>query len=75
MCTSGDYERRAPGPGAEGHILDARTRRPVTDLASVTVVAPTATPTLTLTSCTPKGLAVNRIVVKAVMKGAPATAA
>src|SRR4030081_1032744 len=42
VCTSGDYERRAPGPGAEGHILDARTRQPVTDLASVTVVAPTA---------------------------------
>jgi len=42
VCTSGDYERRAPGPGAEGHILDARTGRPVTDLASVTVVAPTA---------------------------------
>ena len=42
VCTSGDYERRAPGPGAEGHILDARTRRPVTDLASVTVVAQTA---------------------------------
>jgi FAD:protein FMN transferase len=42
VCTSGDYERRAPGPGAEGHILDARTRRPVSDLASVTVVAPTA---------------------------------
>jgi thiamine biosynthesis lipoprotein len=42
VCTSGDYERRAPGAGAEGHILDARTRRPVSDLASVTVVAPTA---------------------------------
>ena len=42
VCTSGDYERRAPGGGAEGHILDARTRQPVTDLASVTVVAPTA---------------------------------
>src|SRR5713101_954583 len=42
VCTSGDYERRAPGAGAEGHILDARTRQPVTDLASVTVVAPTA---------------------------------
>ncbi len=42
VCTSGDYERRSSGPGAEGHILDARTRRPVTDLASVTVVAPTA---------------------------------
>jgi sortase (surface protein transpeptidase) len=38
-------------------------------------VAPTRTPTLTLTSCTPKGLAVNRIVVKAVMRGAPATSA
>ncbi len=42
VCTSGDYERRAPGAGREGHILDARTRQPVTDLASVTVVAPTA---------------------------------
>src|SRR5207244_5489912 len=42
VCTSGDYERRAPGAAAEGHILDARTRQPVTDLASVTVVAPTA---------------------------------
>jgi thiamine biosynthesis lipoprotein len=42
VCTSGDYERRAPGPAAEGHILDARTRQPVRDLASVTVVAPTA---------------------------------
>jgi thiamine biosynthesis lipoprotein len=42
VCTSGDYERRASGPTGEGHILDARTRRPVSDLASVTVVAPTA---------------------------------
>lgn len=42
VCTSGDYERRAPGVGAEGHILDARTRTAVTDLASVTVVAQTA---------------------------------
>jgi FAD:protein FMN transferase len=42
VCTSGDYERRAPGAGAEGHILDARTRRSVSGLASVTVVAPTA---------------------------------
>ncbi len=42
VCTSGDYERRAPGPSAAPHILDARTQRPVTDLASVTVVAPTA---------------------------------
>jgi FAD:protein FMN transferase len=35
VCTSGDYERGS-------HILDARSRRPVSDLASVTVVAPTA---------------------------------
>ncbi|HEY0581249.1 MAG TPA: FAD:protein FMN transferase [Chloroflexota bacterium] len=42
VCTSGDYERHAPGPGAETHILDGRTHRPVSDLASVTVVAPTA---------------------------------
>jgi FAD:protein FMN transferase len=42
VCTSGDYERRAPGPGGEAHILDGRTRQPVADLASVTVVAPTA---------------------------------
>ncbi len=42
VCTSGDYERRVPGANGESHIIDARTRRPVTDLASVTVVAPTA---------------------------------
>jgi thiamine biosynthesis lipoprotein len=42
VCTSGDYERHAPGPRAEGHILDGRTHQPVADLASVTVVAPTA---------------------------------
>src|SRR4029077_776953 len=42
VCTSGDYERRSPGPSAAGHILDARTGQSVTDLASVTVVAPTA---------------------------------
>ena len=41
VCTSGDYERRSPAGGV-GHILDARTQPPVTDLASVTVVAPTA---------------------------------
>ncbi len=35
VCTSGDYERR-------GHIVDARSRGRQTDLASVTVVAPTA---------------------------------
>ncbi len=42
VCTSGDYERRTQGADDRGHILDARTRQPVTDLASVTVVAPTA---------------------------------
>jgi thiamine biosynthesis lipoprotein len=39
ICTSGDYERH-------GHIVDARSRKPLPhsndDLASVTVVAPTA---------------------------------
>jgi thiamine biosynthesis lipoprotein len=35
VCTSGDYERGQ-------HVLDARTRQPVRDLASVTVIAPTA---------------------------------
>jgi thiamine biosynthesis lipoprotein len=49
VCTSGDYERRGASGGVgvgvgvgESHILDARTRRPVSELASVTVVAPTA---------------------------------
>jgi thiamine biosynthesis lipoprotein len=43
VCTSGDYERHAVTEhGDAGHILDARTLRPVTDLASVTVIAPTA---------------------------------
>jgi thiamine biosynthesis lipoprotein len=42
VCTSGDYERRAGADYGDSHILDARTGRPVTDLASVTVVAPTA---------------------------------
>jgi thiamine biosynthesis lipoprotein len=44
VCTSGDYERRASGFGGDSHphILDGRTRHPITDLASVTVVAPTA---------------------------------
>jgi thiamine biosynthesis lipoprotein len=40
VCTSGDYERR--GTGGEGHILDARSHQPVRDLASATVIAPTA---------------------------------
>jgi thiamine biosynthesis lipoprotein len=42
VCTSGDYERRSPTADDVGHILDARTRQPVTDLASVTVIASTA---------------------------------
>src|SRR5689334_8818145 len=41
VCTSGDYERSAGAEFSQGHILDARTRRSVTDLASVTVVAET----------------------------------
>jgi thiamine biosynthesis lipoprotein len=40
VCTSGDYERRAPG--GESHLLDARSGKSIDDLASVTVVAPTA---------------------------------
>jgi thiamine biosynthesis lipoprotein len=41
VCTSGDYERRAPDES--GHILDARTREPAAGgVASVTVVAETA---------------------------------
>ncbi len=42
VCTSGDYERRAGADQSAGHILDARTGQSVNDLASVTVVAPTA---------------------------------
>jgi FAD:protein FMN transferase len=42
VCTSGDYERRIGEGVGQGHILDGRTRRPVADLASVTVMAPTA---------------------------------
>jgi FAD:protein FMN transferase len=42
VCTAGDYQRRSSDGNDSGHILDGRTRQPVTDLASVTVVAPTA---------------------------------
>jgi thiamine biosynthesis lipoprotein len=42
VCTSGDYERRTADGTGEGHILDGRTHRPVSDIASVTVVARTA---------------------------------
>jgi len=41
VCTSGDYERRGAGGGGH-HIIDARSGRHATVLASVTVVAPTA---------------------------------
>jgi FAD:protein FMN transferase len=41
VCTSGDYERPASAPG-EHHLLDPRRGRSPTELASVTVVAPTA---------------------------------
>ena len=40
VCTSGDYERRSPEGGS--HVIDARGGRPVEQLASVTVLAPTA---------------------------------
>src|SRR5205807_8455196 len=40
VCTSGDYERR--GHEGHGHILDPRTGQPADEVASVTVVAPTA---------------------------------
>jgi thiamine biosynthesis lipoprotein len=42
VCTSGDYERVSPGGAAGHHILDPRTGRSATTLASVTVVAPSA---------------------------------
>jgi thiamine biosynthesis lipoprotein len=42
VCTSGDYERPAPA-GSEGHhIVDPRSGGSPRDIASVTVVAPTA---------------------------------
>ena len=42
VCTSGDYERRSSGEGGGHHILDPRTGTSVNNVASVTVVAPTA---------------------------------
>jgi len=42
VCTSGDYERRAPGANGGHHILDPRTGESAAEAASVTVVAPTA---------------------------------
>lgn len=40
VCTSGDYERRAAGH--EHHLLDPSTGHSANELASVTVIAPTA---------------------------------
>jgi thiamine biosynthesis lipoprotein len=42
VCTSGDYERRAPDPVGGHHLIDPRSGRSPAALASVTVVAPTA---------------------------------
>jgi thiamine biosynthesis lipoprotein len=42
VCTSGDYERRAPAGGH--HIVDPASGAPVDEIASVTVVAPSALP-------------------------------
>jgi thiamine biosynthesis lipoprotein len=42
VCTSGDYERAAPAPTGEHHILDPRSGRSPCEVASVTVVAPNA---------------------------------
>jgi thiamine biosynthesis lipoprotein len=42
VCTSGDYERVSPDGDAGHHIMDPRTGRAATTLASVTVVAPSA---------------------------------
>jgi thiamine biosynthesis lipoprotein len=39
VCTSGDYERRTD---AGHHIVDPRTGAPANDIASVTVIAPSA---------------------------------
>ena len=42
VCTSGDYERRAPNATRRHHILDPRPGTSANGVASVTVVAPTA---------------------------------
>ena len=41
ICTSGDYARPSPQPGAGHHLIDPRTGRAARAVASVTVVAPT----------------------------------
>jgi thiamine biosynthesis lipoprotein len=42
VCTSGDYERRAPGREHVHHIMDPRRGTSASDVVSTTVVAPTA---------------------------------
>jgi thiamine biosynthesis lipoprotein len=42
VCTSGDYQRRSFSGDLAHHILDPRTRASADEVASVTVVAPTA---------------------------------
>jgi len=42
VCTSGDYERQSPTGDNGHHILDPRTGASVGEVASVTVVAPSA---------------------------------
>jgi FAD:protein FMN transferase len=42
ICTSGDYERRAPREGGEHHLIDPRAGASAAALASVTVLAPSA---------------------------------
>lgn len=42
VCTSGDYERRNPADTNEHHILDPRSGSSPADVASATIIAPTA---------------------------------
>lgn len=42
VCTSGDYEKRAPAGKHGHHILDPRTGSSADSVASVTVIAPSA---------------------------------
>jgi thiamine biosynthesis lipoprotein len=42
VCTSGDYERRAPGGDRDHHLVDPRTSASASTAASVTVLAPSA---------------------------------
>jgi len=42
ICTSGDYARRPAGAPGEHHLINPRTGRSPTEMASATVIAPTA---------------------------------